>query len=67
MATHGQGGLGRLLLERMAQVVTAGRIPLRLGSVTAAIIRRLSTPVLLVCPECVSRQDTPLPTVGACL
>jgi nucleotide-binding universal stress UspA family protein len=47
MATHGQGGLGRLLLERMATVITAGRVPLHLGSVAAASIRRLRVPLLI--------------------
>jgi nucleotide-binding universal stress UspA family protein len=50
MATHGQGGLGRLLLERMATVITAGRVPLHLGSVAAASIRRLRVPLLLIRP-----------------
>jgi len=64
MATHGQGGLGRLLLERMATVVTAGRIPLHLGSVTASTLRRLSAPVLLVCPSDVSHGSGQASTVG---
>ncbi len=50
MATHGQGGLGRLLLERMATVITAGRVPLHLGSVAATSIRRLRVPLLLIRP-----------------
>lgn len=48
MATHGQGGLRQLLVERMATVVSAGRIPLHLGSVAAACIRRLPVPTLLI-------------------
>jgi nucleotide-binding universal stress UspA family protein len=58
MATHGQGGLGRLLLERMDTVVTAGQIPLRLGSVAAASIRRLRVPILLVRPASITRSGT---------
>ena len=62
MATHGQGGLGRLLLERMATVVTAGRVPLRLGSVAAASIRRLSVPMLLVRPASIAQAGTAPPS-----
>ena len=51
MATHGQGGLGRLMLEGMATVVTAGRVPLHLGSVAAACLRHLAVPVLLAPPS----------------
>ena len=58
MATHGQGGLGRLLLERMAAIVTAGRVPLHLGSVAAASIRRLRVPLLLVCPASIAQSGT---------
>jgi nucleotide-binding universal stress UspA family protein len=59
MATHGQGGLGRLMLEGMATVVTAGRIPLHLGSVAAACLRRLTVPVLLVSPGTVRSAAPP--------
>lgn len=62
MATHGQGGLGRLLLERMATVVTAGRVPLRLGSVAAASVRRLSLPMLLVRPASIAQVGTAAPS-----
>ena len=55
MATHGQGGLKRLLLERMATVVTAGQIPLRLGSVAAASIHRLRVPLLLIRPASIDQ------------
>jgi nucleotide-binding universal stress UspA family protein len=62
MATHGQGGLGRLLLERMATVVTAGQIPLRLGSVAAAGISRLRVPMLLVRPASITQSGTATPS-----
>lgn len=57
MATHGRGGLGQLLLERMATVVTAGRVPLHLGSVATASIQQLHVPVLLVCPVDQTRPE----------
>jgi nucleotide-binding universal stress UspA family protein len=59
MATHGQGGFGRLVLEGMATVVTAGRVPLHLGSVAAACLRRLVVPVLLVSPTTVGKSVPP--------
>jgi nucleotide-binding universal stress UspA family protein len=62
MATHGQGGLGRLLLERMATVVTAGRVPLHLGSVAAASIRHLRVPMLLIRPASISQSGLAAPT-----
>jgi nucleotide-binding universal stress UspA family protein len=65
MATHGQGGLGRLLLERMATVVTAGRVPLRLGSVAAASVRSLRVPMLLVRPASVAQAGAMTPSASA--
>jgi nucleotide-binding universal stress UspA family protein len=62
MATHGQGGMGRLLLERMATVVTAGRVPLHLGSVAAAGIRRLHVPLLLIRPASISQPGLAAPS-----
>ena len=59
MATHGQGGLGRLLLEGMATVVTAGRVPLHIGSVAAGSIRRLRAPMLVVRPASVDGSRGP--------
>jgi nucleotide-binding universal stress UspA family protein len=62
MATHGQGGLKRLLVERMATVVTAGQVPLRLGSVAAASIHRLRVPLLLIRPASIAQADGTIPS-----
>jgi nucleotide-binding universal stress UspA family protein len=50
MATHGEGGLGRFLAKRLTAVVSAGRIPVHIGSVAAASIQHLKVPALLVHP-----------------
>ncbi len=67
MATRGQGGLGQLLVDGMATVVTAGRVPLHLGSVATASIRQVTVPVLLVSPVSDAHAGEPAgsPTITA--
>jgi nucleotide-binding universal stress UspA family protein len=50
MATHGRGSLANLVLDGVATVASGGRMHLVLGSVAAAVVRRVSVPVLLVRP-----------------
>lgn len=59
MATRGRGSLRDMLLGRLATVVTAGRVPLHLGSVAAATLRSASAPVLLVRPSAEATVPAP--------